>query len=187
VEEALRQAGVLQRLSEAHAAPDGGRLPIEALPSAAGGGVPGTATLWHFAASFPSRRQGVQAAHAAHVFTDRRSRKELSRAYVRAYCTLHAQQLHAAAGGSSNGGGGGGAAAAAAAFVMSSQTPRPSRMLWVASPRWVLLALADRDLELYCCFDALVPQEGAVRAGEALRRWLGERGRADALLMPSGA
>ncbi|KAI8476715.1 MAG: trafficking protein Mon1-domain-containing protein [Monoraphidium minutum] len=196
VEAALQQSGALRRLSEAASAAGGGRLPIEAVPPAAGGGVPGAAALWHFAAWFPGRRQGVQAAHAAHVFPDRRARKELCRAYVRAYCTLHAQQLAGGASGSSSstssGGaaaGAAGAAAAAAAYVLSGAGAppgggRPARLLWVATPRWVLLAAADRELEVFCCFDPLTPQEGAARAAEALRRWLAERGRGDALLMP---
>jgi hypothetical protein len=57
-------------------------------------------------------------------------------------------------------------------------------MLWVASPRWVLLAQCDRDLELFCCFDPLVTQEAAVRHGEALRRWLTDRARTELLLLP---
>jgi hypothetical protein len=137
----------------------------------------------------------VQAAHAGHVFPDRRAVKELSRAYVRAYCTMHAQQLQGGAGsgggtntvgGSSGGagGGGGGGAAAAAAYVLQGGGPRPARLMWVASPRWVLLGLADRELELFCCFDPLVAQEAAVRCGEALRRWLLDRSRLEALLLP---
>ena len=188
---------MLQSLSAMHGSAAGGRLRIEALPPAAGGGVPGSASLWHFAAAFPGRRQGVQATHAAHVFPDRRARKELSRAYVRAYCALHARRLQGGAASSSSGGGVGGgtaptqgAAAAAAAYMLPSASsgPRPARMLWVACPRWCLLALADREVELFCCFDPLVPQESAVRAGEALRRWLtAERGRTEALLLPLSA
>lgn len=205
---------MLRRLAEARSARGGGRVPLEAVPPAAGGGVPGAAALWHFAAVFPGRRQGVQAAHAAHVFPDRHACKEVTRAYVRAFCTLHAHRLSAGAtsgasaggsgGGSSRGtspgsaggarlsSGGGGAAAAVAApppFAppLRGTGPRPGRLLWVASPSWALLATADRELELYCCFDPLTHQEAAVRAADALRRWLAERARADALLLPHAA
>jgi hypothetical protein len=193
LEEALQQAGVLRKLAEARGSRSFGRLPLEVVPPAAGGGAVGTAPLWHFAAAFPGRRQGVQAAHAGHVFPDRRAVKELSRAYVRAYCTMHAQQLQGGAGSSGTGGGGAGGggtgsgAAAAAAYVLQGGGPRPARMLWVASPRWVLLATADRELELFCCFDPLVAQESAARCGEALRRWLLERPRLEALLLPGAA
>jgi len=198
LEEALDRVGVLRKLAEARQNRGGGRLPLEIVPPAAGGGVPGTATLWHFAAAFPNKRQGVQAAHAAHVFPDRRSIKELTRAYVRAYCTMHAQQLQGAAssgagagsggsGSSSSGGtGGSGPSGLSAGYTLlpAPSPPRPARMFWVATPRWVLLALADRETELFCCFDPLVTQEAAVRCSEALRRWLNDKARIEALLLP---
>jgi hypothetical protein len=134
--------------------------------------------MWHFAAGFTARRQGVQAAHAAHAFPDRHARKELNRAYVRAYCALRGGHLPGAAfaGSSSSNSGGGGAVGAA--------PPRPGRLLWLATPRWCLLATHDRDLELLAAFDPLVTQEQAVRASEALRRWLTDRARIDVLLLP---
>ncbi len=191
LEEALDRVGALRKLAEARGNRGGGRLPLEVVPPPAGGGVPGAAPLWHFAAGWPARRQGVQAAHAAHVFPDCRSVKELTRAYVRAYCTMHAQRLQGAAASGAAGGsmsGGGGAVQAAAYNLLPSAVaasgPRPARMMWVASPRWALLALFDRDLELLCCFDPLVTQEAAVRSAEALKRWLGDRARIESLLLP---
>lgn len=60
---------------------------------------------------------------------------------------------------------------------------KPHKLVWLRDESCALLAVVDREMEVYCVLDALTDQALALQAAEWLRRHFGDKGvQADLLL-----
>jgi len=119
-----------------------GAISIEALPRPLGGKF-GSTALWHFMAHLPQRQQLVRAAFGE-PFASSSGRQQLCAAYA---------QLHACVWDCPEG-------------------TRPNKLVWLATERMTLLALADAEMELYVVCDPLTDQGSALRLAETLKKYL---------------
>lgn len=89
------------------------------------------------------------------------------------------------AGPGSMGSGAAAAAAAAAAYVLpyAGGHPRGHKLVWVTCQKWVTGVVVDRDVEVYVTFDPLTEKEVGLQLVDQLRRYFGDKGRQQELLV----
>lgn len=87
--------------------------------------------------------------------------------------------------GSSGGASAMAAAATAASYVLPYAPPRPSRVVWAATRRWVGVASIDKEVEVYCVMDPLTDADTAGRVVEVIRKHYSDKAVQAGLLVPA--